>query len=552
MGRSMGLLTTTSTTEKLPSSTPRASVDFGSLEASAIVSKTAPRVQGNLIALLVTAAWVVALFALLMGAEHRIPRPDEGHFSSAAYNLAHFGFLGTTSIDADATGLLRINERTYFLMPLYLLLQAGWLKLFPATIFSIRILNLVLLVPTLWCIYYVVRNITGNKAIALITVALLPLDYAFMFATISARPDVLCLLLSMAAIASYLKLRTRSFHQAILAAAFFMALSVMTHPNVVIHAAVLGALILYYDHNRIDIKAILGAVALGCLVFSPWALYISKDIAAFKAQMSANALNNHRFAASLNPIRLIVDELGRYANAYGLLSEQMLPKLKAAVLLPYAAGLALAFFWPPFRSLKGMRILLAGWAICFGVQCVFNQKLSVYMINILPYYAALIAALVIFLLQKREMVGRGVVAVLASVMAVQAGGMVISSFDGSENYQRQAANFVEQQLSAAHTINGSVVLLYDMGFDSRLKEDHALGLTTGKRPDVIVVDDNYRESFGYMAKNRPELFTQVQSRINEYGLVKKFGTYSVYLRPDVRASDHASGTVNSAVAASAR
>jgi len=491
------------------------------------------------IVLVVTLAWVLNLLALGMGARHRVPRPDEGHFSSAAYNLAHFGVLGTTTIDPDATGLLRINQRTYFVMPLYLLVQAGWLKLFPASIFSIRILNLLLLVPTLWCIHRIVHILTGNKLAAAITVALLPLDYAFMFATISARPDVLCLLFGMMAIASYLTLRTSSFHRAMLWSAFFVTLSVLTHPNAVIHAVALAALILYYDRSRIDVKSVLGAMAMACLLFLPWALYVSEDFAAFRAQMSANALNNHRFAASLNPLRLVLDELGRYANAYGLLSGQSLPKLKAVVLVPYIAALAAVFLWPSFRSLKGVRLLAIGWALCFAVQCVFNQKLSVYLLHILPFYAALVATLIVFLWQKYSTAAKGLALLLVFAAAVQVSGMVLSSFDKSEEFQRQAANFIERRMTAARTINGSVVLTYDLNFDSRLTEDHALGLTTGKRPDVIVIDDNYRESFAYMAKSRPELFAQVQSRLNQYTLAREFGTYRVYANPDLYASEQA-------------
>jgi 4-amino-4-deoxy-L-arabinose transferase-like glycosyltransferase len=491
------------------------------------------------IVLVVTAAWVLSLLALGMGAQHRIPRPDEGHFSSAAYNLAHYGFLGTTTIDPDATGLLRINQRTYFVMPLYLLVQAGWLKLFPASIFSIRILNLLLLVPTLWCVYRIVRILTGNTVVAAIAVALLPLDYAFMFGAISARPDVLCLLFGMMAIAGYLTLRTSSFHRAVLWSAFFVSLNVLTHPNALIHAIVLAALILYYDHSRIDVKSVAGALAVACLVCLPWALYVSRDFAAFLAQMSANALNNHRFATSFNPFRLVTEELGRYANAYGLFSAQSLPKLKALVLLPYTAALALTFLWPSFRSLKGVRILAVGWALCFAVQCVFNQKLSVYLLHILPFYAALVATLVVFLWQKHITTAKGLALLLVFAAAVQAGGMVLTSFDKKEEFQRQAANFIERQMTAAQTINGSVILLYDLKFDSRLTEDHALGLTTGKRPDVIVIDDNDRESFAYMAKIRPELFAQVQSRLKQYILAREFGTYVVYVNPDLHASSQA-------------
>lgn len=493
--------------------------------------------RGNFVSLIVTAALTISLVVLCVGAQHRIPRPDEGHFSSAAYNLARLGYMGTTTIDPDATGLLRIHKETYFVMPLYLLAQAGWLKLFPATIFSIRLLNVLLLIPVLACIYRIVHILTASKVTAALAVALLPLDYAFMFAAVSARPEILCLLFAMVAIAGYLTLRTSSFQRALLWAAGFLTLSGLTHPNAIIHAVVLAALILYYDRSRIDLKGVVASMLLSGLVILPWALYAWKDFPAFQAQMSANALNNHRFAASLNPIRLFAEELGRYANAYGLTSERTLPKLKALLLVPYIATLAAALLWPSFRSVKGVRVLLAGWMLCFAIQCVFNQKLSVYLVHILPFYAALVALLCVFLWQNHRTPAMGLVALLIAATGVHAGGMFLTSFDESDALQLQTAKFIAEKMKAAQMINGSVILLYDMNYDSRLMEDHALGITSGKHPDVIVIDDNYRESFAFMAKSRPALFAQVQSRLGHYALAKQFGTYQVYVDPKLWPSD---------------
>jgi hypothetical protein len=102
-------------------------------------------------------AMLVSLFismsAATIAAWNRPPWSDEGWFSTASYNLAHHGFLGTIVIESAGTKLTRIEQRTYWVMPLNLLGEALWYKLAPANIFSTRLFT-ILWIPAALLAFY--------------------------------------------------------------------------------------------------------------------------------------------------------------------------------------------------------------------------------------------------------------------------------------------------------------------------------------------------------------------------------------------------------------
>ncbi len=56
------------------------------------------------------------------------PQVDDGMFASPALNLAREGFFGTTVLEMEHSPLTRIDQRTYWVMPLFLLKSALHLK----------------------------------------------------------------------------------------------------------------------------------------------------------------------------------------------------------------------------------------------------------------------------------------------------------------------------------------------------------------------------------------------------------------------------------------
>jgi hypothetical protein len=477
---------------------------------------------------------VLALMVLLVAASHRVGQPDEGDFSSPAFNLARHGFFGTTIVDPEVARLPGIRERTYWIMPLYPLLQAGWLLVFPASLLSIRLFTILLVPLVAWQLYRLAVFLTGDRAVALIASALLPLEYAFLFTSSWARPDMLCLFCGLTGLTAYLSTRERSLTWALVWSSFWIALSGLSHPNGVLHLAALAVLVLCYDRRRLRWRMLLPVGAVYLLVALPWLIYIAQDFASFLGQLSANALNNSRFTGSWNPLRWIADELvGRYAYAYGLLSPQWLPRLKSVALLSYLAAFAVAVCHGSLRGRAGVAVLLSLWAAYFAFQCVFNQKLGMYLVHILPVYTMLLAVVSVYLWRRFPFARFWLTAWLVFSALLQAGGMAWASWEKSGVLaQQQAAAFLDRHASRARLIYASSSLLYPLHFDPRLVDDHFVGVLTGKRPDVIVCDPFLRGGQRTIAQRRPRDFALIEHRLAEYRLVFETGGYQVFFSPE--------------------
>ena len=102
-------------------------------------------------------------------------------FSRArAYNLARHGFMGTTVINPSDLHLTRIESRTYWVMPLYLVGQAIWLKLFPATIFAVRSFSILWAPVALFSFHRFLYKVTSNAQASALAVCLLALSFIFI------------------------------------------------------------------------------------------------------------------------------------------------------------------------------------------------------------------------------------------------------------------------------------------------------------------------------------------------------------------------------------
>src|SRR4051812_7501184 len=93
----------------------------------------------NRIRVAIISATLLGLLIAAFCSYHKLPWSDEGWFSSPAYNLAKHGTFGSTVIEPATSGLTRIQQRTYWVAPLYLLGQAAWYLVFPPSIFLTRV-----------------------------------------------------------------------------------------------------------------------------------------------------------------------------------------------------------------------------------------------------------------------------------------------------------------------------------------------------------------------------------------------------------------------------
>lgn len=499
-------------------------------------SAAEPRVAGALprfwLYALITAL-LISMLAASVAAWNRAPWSDEGWFSSAAYNLAHRGFFGTTVIDSADTGLTRIHQHTYWVMPLYLLGESLWYRLFPATLFFTRALNIFLIPFALWGFYLFLCCLLRRAATAALAVCLLALSFIFIDNAGFARPDFLCCTLGIWGLASYLYLRERSLNWALFVGNAFIAASGLTHPNGLLHFFGLLTLILWFDRRRLSTRAASAAIAPYFILGAGWLIYVFQDFPAFVDQMRANGTNNSRWTSTLNPILIIWDEIrDRYFVAFGLITRGV-ALAKAYALAAYVAAIAGCLAVSALRRRPSTRLLLLLIAVYFCVMSVFNQKLSYYLIHILPFYIAVLAVWCAHLWSAHHRARPFVAIGLLLFVSLETGGILLKARVRSHRAAEQGMiRYVRAHSSPSEDIVGSAALIYGLKFDPQLHDDNYLGTKSGKTPDIIIIGPLYRDLYEhYWNKERPAVMKNIEKRLSSYKLGFQNNEYQVYLHP---------------------
>jgi len=485
------------------------------------------------------AAAVAALYVSLTVANALTQRPriDEGFFASPAYNLITHGTMGTTVFSDGDPYLKGIREHTYWVPPLDLLAQAGWYKIAGFSIFNMRILATMWALVALGAWYLIMRQLSRDPRIALLTMAMVGLDYTFIMCGASGRMDMMSAGLGFSALASYLVLRERNFAWAVLASNSLASASGFTHP-VGGYLTVAGVvfLTLYFDRKRIR----LGHVAMAAIPYligaAGWGWYIMKAPQDFLAQFGANAKMDGRLTGLSAPWlgfwREITD---RYAVPFGLGPHSQGNAgpiyLKVLILLAYVVGVAGALLTKEIRGNKNYRALLYLAGIYFTLLSVLDyQKAYYYLIHILPYYGALFVVWMAWCWRRRFLPRPAILAVIGVLFVLQVGGAAYH--DTMNTYGRSyrpAVGFLKQRTLPQDAIIGSSAFGFGLGFDSNLRDDIRLGYYTGERPQYIIVNEEYQWVFRNYETTAPEVYRFIVERLNnEYRPIYDYGGIQIY------------------------
>ncbi|MBV9670209.1 MAG: glycosyltransferase family 39 protein, partial [Acidobacteriales bacterium] len=108
------------------------------------------------------------------------PGNNEAWFAQPALELIHNGTFGTPVIDGKGTWLAGIEQHTYWIMPLYPLIEAPWFKVVGFSLLRQRALTIVFGAILLACLMLLVRRLIGSRAAALLAGALLACDAAYL------------------------------------------------------------------------------------------------------------------------------------------------------------------------------------------------------------------------------------------------------------------------------------------------------------------------------------------------------------------------------------
>jgi hypothetical protein len=77
---------------------------------------------------------------------------------------------------------------------------------------------------------------------------------------------------------------------------------------------------------------------------------------------------------------------------------------------------------------------------------------------------------------------------------------------------------------------GDGSLMFGLGPDWNLLDDFRLGYNSGKRPDVIVIDDSWEDRIGMLRDLHPEIWQHTQRILNAYREVYKQPHYRILER----------------------
>ena len=152
-----------------------------------------------------------------------------------------------------------------------------------------RILSILAGLVVLGSWYAIILLLTEDRVAAYFGFFLLAIDYTFLWGAADGRPDMLCVALASAGLASYLALRESNLTAAIPISNTLAAAGIFVHPNGLIAAAALAFLILYFDARRLRPWRLIAAAAPYLLGALAWLGYIAEAPGLFVAQFAANA-----------------------------------------------------------------------------------------------------------------------------------------------------------------------------------------------------------------------------------------------------------------------
>ena len=467
----------------------------------------------------------------------RTPWQDEAWFGSPAWNLAEHGFLGTTILDpASSTwksvSLTGIDRHTYWVMPLSLLLNSGVFRLLGFSSFAMRLPALAFGLCFLLAWRAILRRLGASPAVTTVALLLIAVDYHFQSQAADGRMDAMTAGLGYCAIAVYLILRERRFRLAVCASQTLAAAAFFTHPNGALLVLLLLLTTLYLDRKRLGFDTIAVAAAPYLLMAAGWGLYINEDPTAFRAQMLGNA--SGRGPTITAPLAALKAEIvNRYMYNFGLAPWQSgSGRLNLIPLVLLLTGAAICIGSSQIRQSRGYRLILF-WTGTTAFYLTFFEGLKTrfYLIYLTPLYSVLCAIAAVWLWHRSPKTRAIVVAALSVLIVLQGLRTVaIAARRPKQTSFAPAVAFLRNHYTPSTFVMGDGSLMFGLGPDWNLLDDFRLGFNTGKRPQVIVLDDSWEDRIGMLRELNPEIWQHTQNVLADYREIYNHASYRILER----------------------
>lgn len=480
---------------------------------------------------------LLGYIALSAGTAHSLrPWVDEGWHGAPAWSLAFRGYMGTPCYVEP--GLKDIDRYTYWIMPVYPVLQAGWYRVAGFSLESMRALSILCVLTGLLCWTMVFRRLTGDGAGALLFMALMACDYISLTAAGTGRPDAMSFAFQAAAFATYLHWREKDLRLAIFVSQMLVVASGLTHPNGGM-LSFLGAawLVVYFDRRRIrPLHLAIAAVPYVAGAIG-WGAYIAKDPQAFVAQYGYQL--GTRAQMLVAPWAAVRDELvKRYLTNMGLRLHSPGSYgphyLKSFIFAAYAAGIIGLIAIPALRRQAAGRVLLGLLGIyLFFYTFLEGTKASYYLIYLVYPFTAAVVLCASWCWRSYRRTRLFVAIGLTGMLAIQAGGAIYRI--RRDAYHREylpAVRFLKAHAKPGDVITGSHELGFSIGFRDNFADDHLLGVEDGRRAKFLFVEEIYRGRFDTVRLKNPAEFLRLAARLAQYQVVYDDRDYQVLeLRP---------------------
>ena len=474
----------------------------------------------------------------------RAPWYDEGFVANPSYAWIVTGHPGVSVLDDSGPFLpfpkridmKGIREHIYLEMPLYTVFLAAWFKAFGFGLVTTRMFTMLCGLVALLSWYCVVRRLTTDAAVAVVAFALIAVDYGYILRCSEGRMDALSAAFGFGGLAVYLCLRERNFAKAVLLSHTCVAASAFSHPNGGMLAfAGLVFLTLFYDFKQIRPRHIAIALSPYLVGAACWGIYIAQDVKAFKSQFLLNSIQGGRLDTLHSPLNTVKREImERYLGTLGGLGDsQGFKRLKLVIPIAYWAGLAGVLSIGTLRRQKGYVALLSLTAIYFFVLAFTDGRRSQeYVVHIIPLYATLLAASIVWLWRKGKIYRVATVTAVFCLCLVHIGGIFYQA--RTDSYHKSylpAIRFLKENTKADQMIMGPGVLGFGLRYPPNLIDDFRLGYLSQKTPDWIVVNEWYEAWFRLLKGIEPDAYQFVTARLaNEFKPVYSRAGFTIYQR----------------------
>lgn len=464
-----------------------------------------------------------------------LPNCDEGWFTIPGYNLVEKGFFGTTVLDETATfrkvRLDGINQYTYWIMPLYPLSQGIWGKIVGFGLIETRLFSVVCGIFALISWFVLIRNLSENFNLALLSILLLAVDYHFIYASGFGRMDMLTTSLGIGALAVFTQLRNKNFDYAILFSFTLTGLAFFAHPLGLIWFVSLAILIILLDSKRIRFKH-LAFAGFPYLIFGLlWLTYIMQRPDLFFIQFGGNASN--RWAFFQAPFGEVWREIElRYFYNFGVgegLSRA--GQIRILILLFYFLAVIGALTTKSLRSRILPRFLLIIALQEFVMLLILDSmKQHYYLIYITPTLIVILAIWVNSLWKQTTVFKCFAFGIVVSLVLINSS-MFVSQFrrnDYQINYLA-TADFLNQNIQENDSVTASAEFWFSLEKKENLTDDYRIGYLSGKQTKFVVLDEpRYKDWIKSLMANDSVAYQNIQNILhNHYEPIYRNDRYEV-------------------------